>query len=486
MDGVSQCIDLEVLDKHCKDFLNKTQLQDGINVNPGGYYKAIWARDASFILMDQLLTGDLIFTLEQISMIWSNQIGTEASPSLLKFSNSERKPLLYGRGSPELDFSTIVAGDDLIKKFEGALPTTIYHEKGFCEVYGQNPDIDSTVLMIHVTCWSLAKSIERAGKDDSESLSINTSSKPIDLKVSNLKSPFFDITHYELYKFLIPRMLKAVRYLESRDIDGDGLLEQKHNEDWMDTLLRTGRVVYSQACWILALKSLSNLLLILGNHHDARNIQKLVNKSILAVEEILWSSDEQCYIDLLDSDLHLDEKMYNRMITQDISLYLVALTEGHNKKFFQRIRHFPEKSTQYDEDSVNSEIINYMALCTLDTLKRRIWKYQTPLVTEREITKTGPWVLKANEYHNHTFWSWITGIEMISRNRYGKIPDFHYLFSKFISSNKIHSNMLHEWVDPITFEGNGANPFRTGISSIRIAVLDYMGKRDVEPHPLVN
>ncbi len=43
MDGVSQSIDLEELDKYCKDFLNKTQLQDGINVNAGGYYKAIWA-----------------------------------------------------------------------------------------------------------------------------------------------------------------------------------------------------------------------------------------------------------------------------------------------------------------------------------------------------------------------------------------------------------------------------------------------------------
>jgi hypothetical protein len=30
-------------------------------------------------------------------------------------------------------------------------------------------------------------------------------------------------------------MLLAVDYLASRDIDNDGLLEQNHNEDWMDT-----------------------------------------------------------------------------------------------------------------------------------------------------------------------------------------------------------------------------------------------------------
>ena len=43
-----------------------------------------------------------------------------------------------------------------IKKFDGALPTTIYYEKGFCEVYGQNPDIDSMALVISTTSWILS------------------------------------------------------------------------------------------------------------------------------------------------------------------------------------------------------------------------------------------------------------------------------------------------------------------------------------------
>ena len=58
-------------------------------------------------------------------------------------------------------------------------------------------------------------------------------------------------------------MLKAVEYLARRDVDNDDLLEQNHNEDWMDTILRAGKIVYSQACWILALSNLSTLLSIL-------------------------------------------------------------------------------------------------------------------------------------------------------------------------------------------------------------------------------
>jgi hypothetical protein len=57
---------------------------------------------------------------------------------------------LYGRGSPEMDFNPIIADDNTKKKFV-ALPTTIYYEKGFYEVYGQNPDIDSIALMISTT-----------------------------------------------------------------------------------------------------------------------------------------------------------------------------------------------------------------------------------------------------------------------------------------------------------------------------------------------
>jgi hypothetical protein len=94
-------------------------------------------------------------------------------------------------------------------------------------------------------------------------------------------------------------------------------------------------------------------------------------------------------------------------------------------------------------------------------------------VTEKEIVKTGPWILKANEYHNHTFWAWITGIEMLARSRFYMIGDFNYLFSIFISDNIINANMLHEWVNPETFQGKGANPFRTRISSIRIATGEF-------------
>ena len=106
--------DQKIFEERITEFMNTTKFETEKDVNPGGYYKAIWARDAAFILKDQFLSGHFKSTLERILLIWSNQIGNEISPSLLYCSNLKRKPLLYGRGSPELDFKSIIADDHKI------------------------------------------------------------------------------------------------------------------------------------------------------------------------------------------------------------------------------------------------------------------------------------------------------------------------------------------------------------------------------------
>jgi glycogen debranching enzyme len=249
----------------------------------------------------------------------------------------------------------------------------------------------------------------------------------------------------------------------------------------MDTILRIGKVVYSQACWILALKNFSILLKKRGNEKESKRLEEMTNRAILAVEDKMWSEKDGCYIDLLDADLHLDEKMHNRLVTQDISLYLVALTEEDTKDTsydHMDSMDMKEHSPKWTNYTNNINLDMYQrALSTLEVLKKRAWKNNLPLVTETEITKTGPWLLKTNEYHNHTFWAWITGIEMLARSRLGKIDDCSFLLSKFVSNSGVHSNMLYEWVNPLTFQGSGAYPFRTGISSVRIAAIESLTHR---------
>ena len=66
------------------------------------------------------------------------------------------------------------------------------------------------------------------------------------------------------------------------------------------------------------------------------------------------------------------------------------------------------------------------------------------------------------------------GNRILARTRFGKLDDSSFLISKFVSDNGVHSNMLYEWVNPLTFQGSGAYPFRTGISSVRIAAIEFL------------
>jgi hypothetical protein len=214
-------------------FLQKTEEHVLQGINPGGIYQAIWCRDAAYILKDWFLSGNIDGTMQQIYQIWSHQI------------EPNREKYVYGRGSPEMKFLSDVAKDKQ-KEFQGALPTTIY-QAGFSEVYWQNPDIDSTALMISTSSWVLDRSLrDRQSLCETSISTQNTiASKHSSDYIWTLLSKVGITDPQRVAEFVVPRMLNAVEYLSTRDIDNDGLLEQNHNEDWMDTAIRAGKIVYS-------------------------------------------------------------------------------------------------------------------------------------------------------------------------------------------------------------------------------------------------
>ena len=414
-------------------------------VNPGGYYQAVWCRDASYILKDWFLSGRFGEAMHEMLFIWSHQISEVG----------ER--VIYGRGSPEMKYMSQVAGHDVQKALDGALPTTIFH--GFSEVYGRDPDIDSTALMISSTAWILDAYLKSGMMIPSSHASAHGGAE---LKMSSVVS-----SPSVVMDFVVPRMLGAAKYLASRDIDGDGLLEQGHNEDWMDTVLRAGKIVYSQACWILALGNLSSLLAELGKKDEAARTISMAYRAIEAVERNMWSEEDGTYIDLQEDPRTGGSQ---RTLTQDVSLYLVAVTENTA----QDIIAGQVKGKTAQQEKARPEFASRGGR-TLDALKARIWKDRWPLVTEVELDRTGPWVLHPNQYHNHTFWPWTTGIEMLARSRFDQIHDCHALLSMLTSQDRdSRVRALCEWVNPVTDVGSGAYPFRTGISAIRIAIGDII------------
>ena len=451
----------KALSKRLLKFREKTEDHAIKAANPGGYYTGLWCRDSSYILKDWFLSGRIQEALEQILVIWSHQLGS---------TNNDR--IVFGRGSPEMNFKPTIANNHIKKRFQGSLPTSIYHERKICEVFGKNPDIDSTALMISTTSWILSRLF---AENASAATSPTKSSSPSHDYLNQVQ---------KVLDFAVPRMHKAVEYLTNRDIDNDGLLEQNHNEDWMDSVMRAGKIVYSQACWILALNNFS-LLLQLQNKQErsVEEMVKLADMTIDAVEEKLWSEEDGAYIDVQETH-HIGGPY--RTLTQDVSLYLVALTENtsrdglsindyHGKKNVLQPRMI--KRLDEKENGVSS---NYDRLIkTLESIRKRAWKQKWPLVTEVELISTGPWHLQPYQYHNHTFWPWATGIEMLARSRFGQFKECDILLSTLASEGHPHIHCFYEWLNPINDTSGGVYPFRTGISSVRIAIADILAK--IEP-----
>jgi hypothetical protein len=450
-------------------FLDKTQEHALQGVNPGGVYQAIWCRDAAYILKDWFLYGNIPGVMQQIYQIWSHQILS---------SNNEK--LVYGRGSPEMKFLSEVAKGNKQEEFEGALPTTIY-QAGFSEVYGQNPDIDSTALMISTSSWILARSIRNRRNKIASPRRATTSviaSEHSSDYISSLLLKVGITDPLKVINFVLPRMIKAVEYLTRRDLDDDDLLEQNHNEDWMDTILRAGKIVYSQACWILALNNLSTLLSVLGRKNKLGMIIRLRDKAINAVNQKLWSEEDGSYLDIKETH-HIGGPY--RTLTQDVSLFLVAITENTIRDNLRIAAEYKNKINKKKVESLDLDLdldqtLYERSMRTLDAIKARTWKENWPLVTEAELNATGPWTLKPYQYHNYTFWPWITGIEMLARSRFGQYENCDILLSKLASEGHPHIHSFYEWIDPITDHPDGSFPFRTGISSVRLAIADIIKK----------
>jgi len=432
------------------NFLASTDKYITQSTEPGDYYRAVWCRDAAYILRDQFVTGNHIEVFSQLKHIWKNQIGSD--------SNN----LIYGRGSPKTEFTPLKASKETIKNFCGALPTTIYDN--FSEIYALNPDIDSTALMIYVSSWILAQMInQNDGK--SKNKSGQTS---------------------EMISFILPYLFRSVDYLLSRDEDNDGLLEQEYNEDWMDTVLRDGKVVYSQGCWLLGLSGFANLLNLVDKKEEARRIQSITARLINSIESKMWSEKSKCYVNINSGKTTWNGS--SEILYQDIIFYVFAMTEqlidtslltnNNNNNNLQNISPEAEK-----KESLNQryyEKIQKRMIQALESLRKRIWVKDIPLVTEKPLQKTGPWILQSNEYHNYTHWPWITAIELLTRFRFGQISECTILLSNLLCSdpnnNSNHDRIFYEWLDPRTLKGGGAYPFRTGISAFRLASFEILTK----------
>jgi hypothetical protein len=67
---------------------------------------------------------------------------------------------------------------------------------------------------------------------------------------------------------------------------------------------------------------------------------------------------------------------------------------------------------------------------------------------------------------------------MLARSRFDQVEECNILLSKLSSKDQknVGVHTFYEWINPITDQGGGAYPFRTGISTVRLALADLVKK----------
>lgn len=333
-------------------------------IDPGGGYVGVWTRDASEILQGLAAIGRIDEAVQYAQWVWNHRIiaGTR---------------IVRGRGAPAFGFKTRVATEEFSGEVRGALPTSIHD--GYVEVYGEYPDIDSTASMVSATARIL----------------------------SQAKS------HSMIDQFA-PILSQALAYLESRDVDGDSLVEQGPNEDWMDILQRDGKLPHNQALRIRALSHYSKLLD--ESHHAAHadryaEVENQTRKRVRTWMKNRWNG--------------LFDPFY-----QDTVLIVNAGVLSH-------------------EDSVN----------LLDQMRKRLWRRVGPAVLVPTTNRTGPGRIRPNSYQNGGFWPWMTNEEIIARLTLGRRDEARFLLANVLPF------ALIEWVDPSDPQRSGRYPFKTGLAS---------------------
>ena len=338
-------------------------------LTPGGGYYGIWCRDASYVVDAMIALGLTEDASRAVKRIWSSQITEEGSK------------LLFGRGSPERKFRVGVAKTEQLHGFRSALPTSIH--QGFSEVYALEPDIDSTALIVSSTCK---------------------------LCLSSKSNALFD--------FVSSHLERAMQFLEKRDRDGDGLLEQGANEDWMDSVMRSGKVVYSQGVWLEALKQWSLLLRSKGRSTESDRVLDKAEDLVRKVDSSMFNGS--CYAD--ENSEHTN---------QDVVIYINARS-----------------------------IRDSRADLTLETLGKRL--HNSPLgpsVVSPHYSLTGPLHLKSNEYQNGAFWPWISSCEVLALSSTGRVDEALDLMWCCLEAAAL------EWIDTSDVRRSGRFPFRTGLAA---------------------
>ncbi|HZU12347.1 MAG TPA: amylo-alpha-1,6-glucosidase [Chloroflexota bacterium] len=345
---------------------------------PGPTYLGIWARDTGVASLGINRLGKTDLSGELLRRYWSYQITPQSDPARFVFRNKR-----FAEWTE--DFAYRPTREELLREV-GAFPTSVYihtpeFPAGTREIYTNRADPDSCGWLI----IALQDHCVHSGDDT-------------------------------LVHELAPAVSAAIAYLRSRDDDGDHLLEQGANEDWADTLLRRGKVAYTQAVWYHALEAASKIFATVGDEEQSEACRREQEDVRLAANRILMTP-EGYYANYVETThVSLRRSLDTALL---VAFQMCGREEGRR------------------------------AMTILDSLDG---PFGTAVIEPGYFPdQIGPSKTAPGQYHNEGIWPWITAYQALG---WARIGERQRARDVILSLFRTQPSTVHEWIDNLNGEAH--------------------------------
>ncbi len=197
---------------------------------------------------------------------------------------------------------------------------------------------------------------------------IHAEAPSIDSTIYALQSIVEYSAHIQYWDKTIEEAIKAgLRYLQLRDINGDGLLEQSKGEDWIPLLRRDGSLLYTNALYLKLLEDLYYLYLDKDKEYS-EYIKSLYTKVYRRIEESFWM--DSLYIEYINSS---GAKVWRAGVDSSTAGRPIIMREANKIH-----KHF---TTLYNRlyNSQNNLLITSEARIKVNPEDRNLYRISTPL-----------------------------------------------------------------------------------------------------------
>lgn len=185
-----------------------------------------------------------------------------------------------------------------------------------------------------------------------------------------------------------PLAQKAVDWLSGFDQDGDGLLETGYLSDWMDSILKRGKILNINIIYAKAVHNLAKICGKLGQSDQSRTCRAKAREICAKIRSVFWNG--QYFYDWLDKNKHGGFAADGNVLA---ILFKIATPE----------------QTQ--------AIFNYIQANQLDQGHPLVSVWPPYRRTQTLITY---WIAGIADYHSSLIWPWLGAINALNKFRHKK------------------------------------------------------------------